>query len=715
MSEESVIINTDTGQPFRHWVLSIDFGTSSTVAVAAYGDRPEALQREVIEFEGERRVPSVVLVDDDGALVVGHAAAHLAASRPDRVIRTPKRRLGDQRPVILGGRAHEPVELASAILGHVARHAIDRLGSDPDEVRLTHPVTWNRPLQQRLLEAAAKAGLENVTLIPEPVAAAMSLGPAAVPAGGSLAVYDLGGGTFDTTVVRSTGDGFEVLGDPIGDPSIGGELFDEMLMNLVGSRLDAIIWEQLQVSDDPSWRQSAARMLAECQRVKEALSLHEYAEVVVSHPSGVVTERVTRSELDELIATYIDESVRLTTWSVVEAGVQETLSGVRLIGGASRMPIVSRSVAAAFPGVEVQVDHDPRTAVAMGASMAPSISPSISPSGTPANAVGTTVEEPAPLPPPVAPSTVVASPEPPTVAAMPAETTPAGPTPVAAPTVVGSQDRTGIDTRSPVVLVGVGMLAVFLLAGAVWAVWPDRAKAEIATGPNSSLSSEVDDLGGGTTSTTQSPVTTPSTSPSTLPPTTSMPSTLPPSTLVDTPPTDGLASILLTGDDLGSDWVERTYSDADDASEFCELEPAATAVGEEGRVWDRDLLSLTSSVYEYATEQDAIDVVAQDRRLATDCPSSTQLVEGAEFVVAVAQPDVIPDNLSFGDEVAAASFVLLSTDLDLTIYVFTFEQRWGRTIAQTSFFSTAPFDEDQTQSYITHTLKAFQRHVELPR
>lgn len=727
-SKDSVIINPATGKPYDHWVLSVDFGTSSTIAVVSYGDSPDRMQREVIEFEGERRVPSAVLVDDDGSLVVGHAAAHLATSRPDRVIRTPKRRLGDQRPVILGGQAHQPVDLATAILRHVAEHASARMGSEPSEVRLTHPVTWNRPLQQRLLEAAAKAGLANAVLIPEPVAAAMSLGLAAVPAGQSLAIYDLGGGTFDTTVVRSTGAGFEVLGDPVGDPTIGGELFDEMLMNLLGERLDPDVWEQMHVADDVPWRQAAARMLAESQRVKEALSVHDYAEAVIAHPQGVTTERVTRAELEQLIEPYIAESIRLTNWSLVEAGVLDSLAGIRLIGGASRMPIVARMLDDALPDVEIQSDHDPRTAVAMGATTA---LPSVTALVEAAQPERSTLEEDgqAPVVPDSAAPISHTVPTPPTAAAPPtAAETQFATAPVVGTTTVDAIEPASasplttalarIDQQSPVVLGLVGMLAVFLFAGAIWIVWP-RGNNEVAANDlRPSVTNSVVDGGGG------SSVTLPPITETTLPPdtVTTLPETTVPPTTVAPPPTvaagsERLQSVLLDDEDMGAEWESRTYTVADDADLFCDIEPPAVPVFEEGRAWDSGLLSFSHILYEYETEQDAIDVLALDRVLAEACPSATQEIYGAEFTVGIVQDEgfTIPENMNFGDETASAGFVLLATDVELTIYAFTFEQRWGRTVAQTVIVSTEEFDEAQLQQYLTRSLTAFQRHVTLER
>ncbi|HRE03549.1 MAG TPA: Hsp70 family protein, partial [Ilumatobacteraceae bacterium] len=210
------------------WILAIDFGTSYTVAASKVDDRPP----EVIEIGGERRVPSVIMVGQDGEVVVGRVADDLSATHPESTLRAMKNRLGDQAPVVLDGRPHQVVALVSALLAQVYAEASRQMGEPPTEVRLTHPATWNRPRLNRLLEAAAKAGLPNPALVPEPVAAALSFASeVGVPAGAHVVVYDLGGGTFDTAVVTSNGSGFNIVGRPSGDQNIGGELFDEIIVN----------------------------------------------------------------------------------------------------------------------------------------------------------------------------------------------------------------------------------------------------------------------------------------------------------------------------------------------------------------------------------------------------------------------------------------------------------------------------------------------------
>jgi hypothetical protein len=349
------------------WILAIDFGTSYTVAATAEpGRRPE-----VIEIDGSRRVPSVVLVDGDQFLV-GKIAEELASAYPGRALRAPKKRLGDNAPVVLDGRPHQIADIVAALLRDVYEDAVRHAGSPPAEVRLTHPAVWARPLQNRLLEAAVKAGLPNPVLVPEPVAAALAYATeAGVPDGAHVAIYDLGGGTFDTAVVTPAANGFRIVGRPGGDSAIGGELFDELLTEHVALQLDPAVWETMQTSDDPTWRKLFANMRAEVRRGKESLSSYPIAELLVPVAAGLVQVRVTREEFEEIVAPFVETTIDLTERCVRDAGVDpQRLAAVYLVGGASRSPIVARRIEARFPGVVVSRRGDPKTSTALGAALA---------------------------------------------------------------------------------------------------------------------------------------------------------------------------------------------------------------------------------------------------------------------------------------------------------------------------------------------------------
>ncbi|MEO7396957.1 MAG: Hsp70 family protein, partial [Ilumatobacteraceae bacterium] len=303
---------------------------------------------------------------------VGRVADDLSATHPESTLRALKNRLGDQAPVVLDGRPHQVVSLVAALLRQIYADSVRQMGEPPTEVRLTHPATWNRPRLNRLLEAAAKAELPNPALVPEPVAAALSFASeVGVPAGAHVVVYDLGGGTFDTAVVTASGGGFNIVGRPSGDQNIGGELFDEIIVNHLGEQLPPDAWDAIQVGDEPLWQQVGATLRNEARKAKETLSGNPYADLIVPLPTGLQQIRITRSEFEDLVRPYLSETVTLLQRCVAEAGLTAgDLAGISLVGGSSRSPIVEEMVKHAFPTVPVIRRGDPKTAVAAGAARA---------------------------------------------------------------------------------------------------------------------------------------------------------------------------------------------------------------------------------------------------------------------------------------------------------------------------------------------------------
>ena len=479
------------------WILAIDFGTSYTVAASKVDDRSP----EVIEVGGERRMPSVVMVDPSGTVIVGRTADDLSGTHPESTLRAIKNRLGDQAPVVLDGRPHQVVNLVAALLKQVYTESVRQMGSAPTEVRLTHPATWNRPRLNRLLEAAAKAQLDNPALVPEPVAAALSFASeVGVAQGAFVVVYDLGGGTFDTAVVTASGGGFNIVGRPSGDQNIGGELFDEIIVNHLGQQLPADAWDAIQIGEEPLWQQVGATLRNEARRAKETLSGNQYADLIVPLPTGLQQIRLQRNEFEELVTPYVAETVVLLDRCVTEAGLEPSqLSGISLVGGSSRSPIVERMVTEAFPTVPVIRRGDPKTAVASGAARAVRSSVSAPPSAghkTQEAAAGT-AQQPVRLAPPVSspPAGVPFLPgtsQPPVapvshppasvggpVSAPPVPPLAPNPSPVPPPVqdLFGPAPEAPKKSKTPLLVLGAIVLAVLVAAGVIVATRSGKAAA----------------------------------------------------------------------------------------------------------------------------------------------------------------------------------------------------------------------------------------------
>jgi actin-like ATPase involved in cell morphogenesis len=348
------------------WTLAIDFGTTSSSAAVANGGL------ELVEVAGAPRVPSAVLADRDGSLVAGDIAVRQGAGAPDRVERTPKRRIGD-RVVVLGDQQLAPADLAAAVLRLLADEAIRRQGGEaPSEVRLTHPASWAGTRLGVLRDAASRAGLGEVSFVPEPVAAALHYADEQLAVGALVAVYDLGGGTFDTAVLRRTEEGFEVVGPPGGSDRLGGEDFDERLYQHVGAALaaqDGDAWEHLRYSEERPWVRANAALRAEVRAAKEALS--STADYTIYVPAPVDAEvRVTREELERLIAGDLERTVDELCATVDRAGVTlDDLAAVYLVGGSSRIPLITRLLADRLGRMPVTWG-DPKAVVVLGAAAA---------------------------------------------------------------------------------------------------------------------------------------------------------------------------------------------------------------------------------------------------------------------------------------------------------------------------------------------------------
>lgn len=346
------------------WTLAIDVGTSRTAGAAAHegGVLP-------IEIEGNRWMSSTVAVADDSSLVVGRAALAVAAARPDRAERSPKRNVGSPVPMVLGERSVTAAEAFAALMSAVAAEGKRRFdGAEPTRLALTHPVRWELARQEVLIEAAELAGLPEPMLIPEPVAAAVHYAAGELADGDQIAVYDLGGGTFDTVVMCRTADGFDVMGPPGGDESIGGDHFDHLVFLHLGSMIaatDSELWQQMLVGTDRKWMRAAFDLMNEARTVKENLSLYPSTQIYV--PVADRELLMTRDELEALIDNPIDRSVDELEDTILDADIEASdLKAIYLVGGSSRIPMVFDRLTSRF-GDRVRTRDEPKSVVVEGA------------------------------------------------------------------------------------------------------------------------------------------------------------------------------------------------------------------------------------------------------------------------------------------------------------------------------------------------------------
>ena len=259
--------------------LGIDLGTTYTAAAVCRSSDRGWVEPEVVSL-GSRSatVASVLFLAPDGSVLVGDAAERRALTDPDRVVREFKRRVGDPTPIVVAGRNWAPEELSARLVRWVVDRVAEREGGPADRIAITHPASWGSHKTDLLARALASQGL-TVTFLAEPQAAALHYASTErVGVGTTIAVYDLGGGTFDAAVVRK-GDaasagagpaGFGLLGRPEGLERLGGIDFDEVVFEHVRAGLPEA-FDNLD-DTDPAVLSAVARIRRDCTEAKEALS-----------------------------------------------------------------------------------------------------------------------------------------------------------------------------------------------------------------------------------------------------------------------------------------------------------------------------------------------------------------------------------------------------------------------------------------------------------
>jgi actin-like ATPase involved in cell morphogenesis len=368
------------------YALGIDLGTTFTAAATWRDGHAE------IASLGSRAavIPSVVLLRADETVLTGETANRRGLTEPHRVSREFKRRLGDTTPILLGGTPYS----ADALMGKLLRAVIDevtgREGGQPSRICVSHPANWGPYKKDLLQQAVRMAGIDvPVTFTTEPEAAAVFYAlQQRVDPGAVVAVYDLGGGTFDAAVLRKTSHGFEILGQPEGIERLGGVDFDAAVFSHVSRSLGGKL-EELD-EDDPTAVAAVARLREECVSAKEALSSDTDASIPVLLPNLSTEIRITRAELEAMVRPTLHSSIEALRRALRSAGVTaDQLHSVLLVGGSSRMPLVAQLVGAEL-GRPVAVDAHPKHAVALGAAwLASGVEPSSPPAPTHAGPTGT--------------------------------------------------------------------------------------------------------------------------------------------------------------------------------------------------------------------------------------------------------------------------------------------------------------------------------------
>ena len=345
-------------------IVGIDLGTTNS-EIAIYQDgRPAVLADD----QGRVVLPSVVGLSETGELLVGEAARNQSMLYPERTVRSIKRRMGADARVSLGGRDYAPQEISAMILSRLKEVAQARLGGPVRRAVITVPAYFSDAQRQATREAGEIAGLEVVRIINEPTAAALVY-EAAQQQGKRILVYDLGGGTFDVSVVRIEGGVVEVISSH-GNNQLGGDDFDDKIVAHVLEHLK--LKHAVDASGDP---RAMARILRGAEDAKKRLSDHPFARIEEEYltasggtPVNLDLE-LSREEYEAMIAPFIEETLGAIHTALGSAGLTSSqVDEILLVGGATRTPLVRRRLIEAF-GIEPRGEVDPDLCVAMGAAI----------------------------------------------------------------------------------------------------------------------------------------------------------------------------------------------------------------------------------------------------------------------------------------------------------------------------------------------------------
>lgn len=374
-------------------IIGIDLGTTNSCVAILEGDKAKVIENS----EGDRTTPSIVAFTNDGEILVGQSAKRQAVTNPDNTLYAVKRLIGRKFTddvvqkdikmvpysivaadngdawVEVKGEKKAPPQISAEVLKKMKKTAEDYLGEAVTEAVITVPAYFNDSQRQATKDAGKIAGLDVKRIINEPTAAALAYGMDQQKGDRTIAVYDLGGGTFDISIIEIADvDGehqFEVLSTN-GDTFLGGEDFD---LRLIEYLADEFKKEQgIDLHNDPLALQ---RLKEAAEKAKIELSSSQQTEVNLPYitadntgPKHLVV-KLTRAKLESLVEDLVTRSLEPVKMAIKDAGVSVSeISDVILVGGQTRMPLVQKAVSEFF-GKDPRKDVNPDEAVAMGAAI----------------------------------------------------------------------------------------------------------------------------------------------------------------------------------------------------------------------------------------------------------------------------------------------------------------------------------------------------------
>ncbi|MFB6303057.1 MAG: molecular chaperone DnaK, partial [Haloferacaceae archaeon] len=345
-------------------ILGIDLGTTNSAFAVMEGGDPEI----IVNSEGERTTPSVVAFDD-GERLVGKPAKNQAVKNPEQTVQSIKRHMGEEDYTVeLDGEEYTPEQVSAMILQKIKRDAEEYLGDEVEKAVITVPAYFNDRQRQATKDAGEIAGFEVERIVNEPTAASMAYG-LDDESDQTVLVYDLGGGTFDVSILDLGGGVYEVVATN-GDNDLGGDDWDEAIVDYLADQFEEE--HGIDLRDD---RQALQRLEDAAEEAKIELSSRK--ETTISLPFIATTdsgpldleEKLSRAKFESLTEDLIGRTVGPTEQALEDAGYDTgDIDEVILVGGSTRMPQVQEKVEE-MTGKEPKKNVNPDEAVALGAAI----------------------------------------------------------------------------------------------------------------------------------------------------------------------------------------------------------------------------------------------------------------------------------------------------------------------------------------------------------
>ena len=346
-------------------VIGIDLGTTNSCVAVLEGGEPVVIPNR----EGARTTPSVVAFTKEGERLVGEPARRQAITNPERTISSIKREMGSDHKVTIDGKNYSPQDISAIILQKLKADAESYLGEKVTEAVITVPAYFTDAQRQATKDAGRIAGLDVKRIINEPTAASIAYGFDKDGKDEKILVFDLGGGTFDVSILELGDGAFEVMSTS-GNNKLGGDDFDEILVNYIADEFKKTDGVDLRTD-----KMSLQRLIDAAEKAKKELS--STTSTNINLPFITATAEgpkhlnidITRAKFDELTKKLVDMTMEPTKKAMQDAGLKNSdIDKVILVGGSTRIPAVQEAIKKLI-GKEPHKGINPDESVALGAAI----------------------------------------------------------------------------------------------------------------------------------------------------------------------------------------------------------------------------------------------------------------------------------------------------------------------------------------------------------